>query len=149
MKEMIAGSMVLACLAVLQLGPAKGLAQQGKAAHAENKANESKNGKKKPPASVNVHIQVLAEGMDTLPQGSRIELKSAEEACGELQPVEKHFGTNGVTFNDLPKCKVKLNIFITGLEAKTGQVDLRASTGKMKVVVKPTGDPKIDWLPAS
>ena len=84
-----------------------------------------------------------AEGRDKLPAGSTIELKGDEDACKKVRPPEQNITSDGVTFPDLPVCKVKLWIFITGFDAKILPVDLAHYKDPMRILVKSSGPPVV------
>jgi hypothetical protein len=96
-------------------------------------------------AKINVHIIVSAEGKDTLPSGSKIDLLGNEPACEDVQRLKHSIGPDGATFPDLPVCKVKLKIYITGFDTKTVVVDLADYKDPMRILVKSTGPPVINW----
>lgn len=111
------------------------------------KADDKKKDKKKQTAApLTVHVKLLVESMTTVPSGSKIEFKGTEEACRTFQTPLTPIGANGITFDNLPRCKVDMNVFITGFATKNKPVDLRESTGRMKVVLKASGDLEFVWL---
>ena len=99
----------------------------------------------KKPAKINVHIIVSAEGKDTLPSGSKIDLLGNEPACEDVQRLKHSLGADGATFPDIPICKVKLKIYITGFDTKTAVVDLADYKDPMRILVKSSGPPVISW----
>ncbi len=96
-------------------------------------------------AKINVHIIVSAEGKDALPSGSKIDLLGNEPACEDVQRLKHSIGPDGATITDLPVCKVKLKIYITGFDTKTVVVDLADYKDPMRILVKSNGPPVISW----
>ena len=95
-------------------------------------------------STITIDIKVSAEGIETLPQGSTIELKGDDESCKDLRRPEEPIGPDGeVAFSDLPVCKVKLSIFITGFDFKTTVVDLAKYKGPIQIRVKVNGPPEV------
>jgi hypothetical protein len=90
-------------------------------------------------AKINVHIIVSAEGKDALPSGSKMDLLGNEPACEDVQRLKHSIGADGATFTDIPVCKVKLNIYITGIDTKTVCVDLADYKDPMRILVKSNG----------
>lgn len=98
---------------------------------------------KTPQAPLLFHLKVSAEGMETLPTGSTIELKGNQEKCKSLK--QKQIIRSGeVTFQDLPICKVQLLIFITGFATKQVSIDLAGYSQPMRILVKTNGPPEVD-----
>lgn len=121
-------------------------AQNGTAkSDAKKKDNGKKGDKKRLSDPTSLHIKVLAESMATLPPESKIELRSDEEACGDLPPRERPIRPAGVVFDSLPVCKVKLRVFITGLPSTQIPVDLAVNRGTMTIEIRSAGDTKISW----
>jgi len=153
MKRKIAITTTLLFLALLHPNSPMAFSQNepNKGKSEDAKGEDKKRAKKKQPeaAPLTLHVKVSVESMTKVPAGSKIEFKGAEETCRAFQTPLTPIGVNGITFDSLPRCKVRMNIFITGFATKTKPVDLRESTGEMQVVVKPSGELKFDWLPRS
>ncbi len=100
------------------------------------------------PATVSVKIKVTAEGKSSLPSGSKIEWKGAEESC-KGSAGRKNLETSETTRVSLPVCKVRLLVFITGFETKAVTVDLAANEDKVedpiRITVKHQGPAEVDW----
>jgi hypothetical protein len=150
--RMITIPAILVCWVLLRpdLGTAISQNEPNKGKPGDAKADDEKKDKKKPSeAPVSIHIGISVEKMPTIPAGSKIEIRGAEEACRSYHTPLTPIGASGVTFQSLPKCKVDMTVFITGFATKTKPVDLRESTGKMHVVLKSSGELEVDWLPPS
>ncbi len=93
---------------------------------------------------ITAHFTVSAEGKSTLPPGSKIELKGDAASCKNLLRPPQHLGPEGATFPDLPLCRVKLWIYITGFETKIVSVDLAKYKDPMRILVKSKGPPVVD-----
>jgi hypothetical protein len=96
-------------------------------------------------AKISVHIVVSAQGKDTLPSGSKIDLLGDEPTCEDVQRLQHSIGPDGATFPDLPRCKVKITIYITGFDTKPAFVDLADYKDPMRILVKSNGTPVISW----
>jgi hypothetical protein len=96
-------------------------------------------------AKISVHIIVSAQGKDALPSGSKIDLLGNEPACQDVQRLQHGIGPDGATFPDLPVCKIKLMIYITGFDTKTALVDLADYKDPMRILVKTNGPPVVSW----
>jgi hypothetical protein len=95
--------------------------------------------------NISVHFTVEAEGKSSLPTGSKIDLKGDARACKNLKRLQQHLGSDGATFPDVPVCKVRLWIYITGFETKTLSLDLAHYKGPARILVKSKGPPAVDW----
>jgi hypothetical protein len=111
----------------------------------KKKDSGKKEDKKKPLDPGSLHIKVSVDSMATLPPESKIELRSDDEACGELPPRERPIRPTGVVFDNLPACKVRLRVFITGLPSRQVPVDLTANRGTLMIEIKSAGDTKVSW----
>jgi hypothetical protein len=56
---------------------------------------------------------------------------------------DQHLEPDGVTSITLPLCKVKLNIYISGIDSKTVSVDLGKYKEPIKILVKLKGEPTV------
>lgn len=83
--------------------------------------------------------------MSALPPGSTIELKGDDQACGDLSRHEQRLEPDKTTFLDLPVCRVKFRIFITGFNVQAVSVDLAKHKDPMKIVIKRTGPPVVSF----
>jgi hypothetical protein len=93
-------------------------------------------------ANIDLHIIVSAEGKQTLPSESKIDLLGNEQACHDLQRLRHSIAPNGkATFVDLPACKIKLTIYITGFDTKSISVDLAHYKDPLRVLIKSNGPP--------
>jgi len=90
--------------------------------------NNKAGSKKKPqaPGMVNLDFKITVEGMDALPPDSTADLKGLE-ACEATGTARVNPDGSG-RFPKVPRCKVQLKIFITGMD--TGIVTVDA--GKQK-----------------
>jgi hypothetical protein len=68
-----------------------------------------------------------------------------DPACEDVQRLKHSIGADGATFADLPICKVKLKIYITGVDTKTAFVDLADYKDPMRILVKSNGPPVVSW----
>jgi hypothetical protein len=98
-----------------------------------------------PVPRINVDVQVSAEGMSALPPGSTVELKGDDPACGDLSRHEQRLEPDQTIFLDLPVCRVKFRIFITGFNVQSATVDLARYKDPMKIVIKRTGTPVVSF----
>jgi len=95
-------------------------------------------------ARIDLHIIISAEGKQALPSGSKIDLLGNGQACQDVQRLQHSIGPDGgATFVDLPLCKVKLTIYITGFDTKFVFVNLADYKDPMRIVVKSNGPPVI------
>lgn len=109
---------------------------------AEKPAEEATKAVEKPSA-ITMRIAVSAEGMERLPEGSRVELKG-ENGCKNLERGQMIL-SGGALFPDLPLCKVKLRIFITGFPTKAASLDLTNYKRPITVVVREDGPLAVTW----
>jgi hypothetical protein len=112
------------------------------------KSDETKTGEKKtiktgPGSTVTLRIEISAQGMATLPTGSTIQVKGDDESCKHLEQ-EQSINSEAATFTNLPVCKVKLHIYITGFDGKTVLADLAKYKEPMRIQVKSSGPPVVD-----
>jgi len=126
----------LLCLALLQLALATPASQ--------DESGQPNNAIKSEKKKITLHIQLSAEGMDPLPTGSTIELKGDEETCKTNVQQTQHVELGEATFPDLPVCKVRLWIFITGFDTKTVPADLAKYKDPIRIVVKSNGPPVVN-----
>jgi outer membrane protein assembly factor BamA len=96
-------------------------------------------------ATVSVRIKVSAQGMRTLPAGSTIQLKGNQDTCKEAVEREQPIQAGEATFRDLPVCRVKLWIYITGFDSQTVKVDLANYRDSLQIMVKSIGPPVVTW----
>lgn len=93
-------------------------------------------------ANINLQVIVSAEGKQTLPSGSKIDLSGNEQTCHDLQRLQHSVAQNGAaTFNNVPTCKIKLTIYITGFDTKSISIDLADYKSPLKILVKAQGPP--------
>ena len=132
---------LILCVALLPLAVVVPVAQDESDKPATSPAKKPVDKK----AKINVHIIVSAEGKHALPSGSKIDLLGNEQTCQDVQRLQHSIGPDGATFPDLPPCKVKLKIYITGFDTKTVSVDLADYKDPMRILVKSNGPPVISW----
>ena len=94
-------------------------------------------------AKIDVHIIISAQGKNPLPSGSKIDLLGNEPRCQDVQRLQHSLGPNGATFPELPVCKVKLKIYITGFNIQIVSVDLAHYKDPMRIQVQSKGPPVI------
>jgi len=109
----------------------------------EKKTDEKKTGKTGPGSTVTLRIEISAQGMERLPTGSTIQVKGDDESCRHLEQ-EQSINSEAATFTNLPVCKVKLHIYITGFDGKTVPADLAKYKEPMRIQVKSNGPPIVD-----
>jgi hypothetical protein len=107
------------------------------------KTDEKKTVKPTPGSTITLRIEVSAQGMDMLPTGSSIQLKGDDGTCKQLEQ-EQSINSDQATFTNLPVCKVKLRIYITGFDGKTVLVDLAKYKDPMRIQVKSNGPPVVN-----
>ena len=97
-----------------------------------------------------IQIRFSSEDEPTLPSGSKIQWNGEDSSCRQSkggQPI----GPGGVTSLEVPVCRIKIAIFITGINVKTVTLDLPKNTEKLKdsirIIVKREGEPQVDWKP--
>src|SRR2546422_5862291 len=76
------------------------------------KTDDKKATKPSANATITVHVKISAEGMETLPTGSTIELRGDEQSCKNVHR-ESNIKSDEVIFLDLPMCKVRIAIYVT------------------------------------
>jgi hypothetical protein len=98
-----------------------------------------------PVPRISVDVKVSAEGMSALPPGSTVGLKGDDQACGDLSRLEQRLEPDKTTFLDLPVCRVKFRVFITGFNVQSASVDLARYKDPMKIVIKRNGPPVVTF----
>ena len=108
----------------------------------ETVATESK----KSYSTVSVPIKISAEDKSSLPSGANIEWQGVGNTC-TTEIEKKNLPSDGETLLNLPVCKVRLVIFITGFDTKTITLKIVKDKDKYKdpmhIIVKHTGSPEI------
>lgn len=131
-----------------------GLAVASPASQEDNNSGNKKSEDKKPdkPATtptVTLHVKVSTESA-VLPKGSTIELKGDDKNCDTLSRPGQSLEPDGaVTFPNLPECKVRLLIFITGYEFKVAPVDLGHYKDPIQISVRKVGPPIVSSVEAT
>jgi hypothetical protein len=112
------------------------------------KEEAAKTAEKKTNSTVTVKIKVSVEGKSSLPSGSRIEWRGVPESCKSVTGM-KNLGSDGAVSLNLPTCKVKLMVFITGFDTKLVTIDVPENKNKYKdpirIKVKHQGSPHVAW----
>ena len=96
-------------------------------------------------SNINLQVKILAEGKHPLPSGSRVELKGDEKSCEKVSRPLQNLESEGVaSFPDLPACRVRLSIYITGFDRKSVPVDLTHYKDPLQILVKAVGPPVVN-----
>ncbi len=144
---------VLACLALAPLIARPVLQEETKKSEdaASQKANEKPVEKpaekpvEKPAAkqaAITVHVFLKAGDKD-VPGGSSIELKPDSGNCDDLGDLESDVHSGKATFADVPVCKVKFLIYVTGYNAQGVSVDLSKCKEPITLKIDSQSPPKV------
>jgi len=141
-EELITAS-VLICttLCGIALAAPRSQDEPDRSRAAETKKSEEKKTAKPQPV-IAVHIKVSAQGVDTLPNQSSIQLKGLED-CETLDRRGTLDSDGQITFSELPVCTVMLKILITGFDTKTlPAVDLAdRKNSTIRIQIRSAGPP--------
>jgi hypothetical protein len=99
-----------------------------------------------PPKKIDVHIKIKASNAKTLPAGGSIELKGVEDSCNSLSQGQPIMGGQA-TFQDLPVCKVRVDIVVTGFNVNRVKVDLRTYKEPMEIRIAKDGSAVVSMGP--
>jgi hypothetical protein len=140
-EELITAS-VLICMTLCGIALAAPRSQEEPDKSKAGEAKKSEEKTAKPQPVIAVHIKVSAQGVDTLPNQSSIQLKGLED-CETLDRRGTLDSDGLITFSELPVCKVMLKILITGFDTKTlPAVDLADhKNSTIRIQIKSAGPP--------
>jgi hypothetical protein len=95
------------------------------------------------PSAITVHVLVTADKLKELPDGSSVEIKPDSDKCNAMTSVESDIHSGKATFADIPVCKVRLLIFVTGFNAQGISVDLSKCKEPITVKIDLGSPPKL------
>ena len=95
---------------------------------------------------VDLHIKIAAENMATLPAGATVEMKGDEDRCKDLLEGQTIVASS-VNFQDVPVCKVRLDVVITGFNVNRVKVDLASYKEPMEIKVNKAGSAAVSMGP--
>lgn len=150
MKCEIAVPAALLFLALFR--PAVGITLPQDEANKSKKNDASKTGEQKTSSTVKVKIKISAEGKASLPPGSKIEWQGIEETCKNVTGRNRLESDKPTSVN-LPACKVKLTVFMTGYDTAAVTVDLAANEENcqnlIRITVKRQGPAEVGCGPST
>jgi hypothetical protein len=93
-------------------------------------------------AAMTVHVALYANELKELPDGSSIELKPDSESCNKMKNMESDIHSGRATFADVPVCKVKFFVFVTGYNTQSIPVDLLKCKEPITIKIDSQASPK-------
>ena len=135
----------LLCAALAPLS-VKSMGQAG-AKNAEDTA--PKNDSEKPAeratektTTMTLHVALYANELKELPDGSSIELKPDSDSCNKMKSIESDIHSGKATFANVPVCKVKFVMFVTGYNTQSISVDLLKCKEPITIKIDSQASPK-------
>jgi hypothetical protein len=103
---------------------------------------------KKSGSTVSIKLKIFAEGKPSLPSGSRIAWQGVEDRCRNVTG-NKYLELDGTTTVNLPVCKTRLTLFVTGFSTQAVVVDVATNTRKYKeqlrIAIRHQGAAEVVW----
>lgn len=134
------------CALLIVASPRFALAQAQDEGEKAKKEEAAATDTRKGNSMIAVPIKISAEDKPSLPLGSNVEWQGVGKTCS-AEEGKKSLNSEGEALLNLPFCKVKLVVFITGFDTKTVTLEISKEKDKYKgpiqILIKHKGAPEI------